>query len=112
MKGCRRRRPWSKHVYSVCWDERRIVSDADSSVMGFIASCRDIVSEGDGRLYTDRTHNVDIAKLVQPEVVRSAGCIHEVAVSELLVDLFRGEVELVQDPLLYKALVPSRLHGL
>lgn len=36
--GCIRRRPWSRHVYNVCWADFFVAEGADSSVMGFIAS--------------------------------------------------------------------------
>lgn len=42
MKGCRRRRPWSRQVYNVCCADLRVVSDADSSDMGFMASYEDM----------------------------------------------------------------------
>ena len=39
MKGCKSLRPSSKQVYSVFWADRRVSAEADSSVIGFIASC-------------------------------------------------------------------------
>jgi hypothetical protein len=44
MNGCNRRKPWSRHVYSVCNADVRDVGGADSSVMGFIASYNSMVS--------------------------------------------------------------------
>lgn len=38
MKGCSIRRPSSKHVYRVFCAERLAAGEAESSVMGFIAS--------------------------------------------------------------------------
>ncbi len=59
------------------------------------------------RLYW--TYDVDVAELVQPEVVRSTGRVHEVAVGKLLVDLIHSLVELVQNPFLDEAFVASGL---
>lgn len=56
------------------------------------------------------TYDVNVAELVQPEVVRSARRGHEVALCKLLVDLLRRGVELVQNPLLDQALLASRLN--
>ena len=55
------------------------------------------------------THDVDVAKLVEPKVVRDVGGLHEVTLRQLLVDLGSGKVELVQDPLLDERLLPVRL---
>ena len=55
------------------------------------------------------TDDVDVAKLVQPEVVDSRGRSHEVALSQLLVRLLSSDVQLVQDPALDKALLAGRL---
>jgi len=38
MNGCNNLRPRSKHVYRVFCAERRVIFDAESSVIGFIAS--------------------------------------------------------------------------
>lgn len=56
------------------------------------------------------THDVYVAQLIEPEVVRGTRRIHEVPVAQLLVDLVRSEVELVQDPLLHEALVTGWLN--
>lgn len=56
---------------------------------------------GNGRT----THDVDIAKLVQPEVIRYARRVHEVALLELLVDLLGRDVKLVEDPSLDETLL-------
>lgn len=85
----------------------RVAGEADSSVMGFIASYKSIIltkrSVGQG------TYDVDVTQLVQPEIVNGNGGSHEVPVSEALVDLNSGNVELVEDPLFHEALIPCRL---
>lgn len=55
------------------------------------------------------TDNVDIAKLVQPEVVNSVGGSHVVASLELLVDLVGSDVEFMEDPFFDQALFACRL---
>ena len=57
------------------------------------------------------THDIDVAKLVEPEVVHSGGGSHEVANLELAVDLGRGRVQLVQNPTFYQALPTSGLYN-
>lgn len=54
-------------------------------------------------------HNVDVTKLVQPEVVRRAGSKHEVTLSQLLVEVVCGKVEFMQDPTLNEAFLASGL---
>ena len=58
------------------------------------------------------THNVDIAELVEPEVVQDVRGRHEIADLELLVDLGSRGVELVEDPFFYEALFSCRLNVL
>lgn len=58
------------------------------------------------------TYDVNVAELVQPEVVRSARRGHEVTLSKLLVDLLRSGVELVQNPLLDQALLAGGLYNI
>lgn len=58
------------------------------------------------------SYDVDIAQLVEPEVVRCASRVHEVALVQLLVDLLGRKVQLVQDPLLNQALVAGGLMSL
>ena len=86
----------------------RVAGEADSSVIGFIASYKSIkfvtkASVGQG------TYDVDVTQLVQPEIVDGIGGSHEVPVSEALVDFNSGNVELVEDPLFHEALIPCRL---
>ena len=57
------------------------------------------------------TYNVYVAQLVQPEVVHGVRRVHEVTFGELLVDLLRGKVQLLQNPLLDEALVARGLPG-
>lgn len=55
------------------------------------------------------THDVDVAKLIQPEVVSGIGRGHKVPLGKLGIDFSGGNVELVEDPLLNKGFVTSRL---
>ena len=55
------------------------------------------------------THDVDIAELVEPEVVDGVGRVHEIALSHLLVGLLGSNVELAEDPALDEALLASGL---
>ena len=48
--------------------------------------------------------NVHIAQVVQPKVVHAARGAHERALEHVLVELLRGLVQAVQDPLLHEAL--------
>lgn len=55
------------------------------------------------------TDNVDIAKLVQPEVVNSIGGSHVIATLELPVNLVGSDVEFMEDPFFDQALLACRL---
>lgn len=55
------------------------------------------------------TYDIYIAQLVQPEIIRRVGGRHEVPLRELGIDLSRGNVELVQDPLLNKTFISRGL---
>ena len=55
------------------------------------------------------SYNVDIAKLIQPEIVNSIRRVHEVARSELTIRLRSGGVELVENPSFDEALVTGGL---
>ena len=61
------------------------------------------------RHWEKRAYDVDVAQLVQPEVVHRGSRGHEVALREVLVHLIRSDVELVQDPLLDEAFLSGRL---
>lgn len=54
-------------------------------------------------------YNEDVAELVQPKVVDRSGGEHEIPIGQVLVNLGRGDVELVQDPALHERLVPREL---
>lgn len=75
MKGCSSLRPRSKHVYKVFCAERRVVADADPSVIGFIAS---YIRSSSEQIYPDirqrPTHDEDITELIEPEVVDCGRC--------------------------------------
>ena len=82
-------------MYNVCWADLFVSTDADSSVIGFIASCN-TSSVSDGlELRAEETHDVHITKLIQPKIVDSIGCSHEVACFELSVNLSGCRVQLV-----------------
>lgn len=55
------------------------------------------------------THDVDVAKLIQPEVIRCVRSRHEIPLGELRVDFSSRDVELVQDPFLNEAFVATGL---
>lgn len=95
MNGCNRRKPWSRHVYSVCCADFLEVRGADSSVMGFIASYNMTVSQN---MFVSRnmiSYNINITELIQPEVIRRGGRKHEIPISEMSIDLSRGRIQLV-----------------
>lgn len=70
---------------------------------------RDKIPEMERKYRGKRAYDVDITQLVQPEVVHRGGRGHEIALREVLVYLIRGDVELVQDPLLDEAFLSGRL---
>jgi hypothetical protein len=78
----------------------------------FLRTVSGIVSAGssttDSRT-ANATHNVDVANFVKPEAVDVVGGLHEVAVAKVLVDVGRGDVELVEDPALDERLASSGL---
>ena len=64
--------------------------------------------------HSDKTehnaYNVDVTEFIEPEIVRCAGSHHKVSLGQLLVDLCRRDVELVEDPLLHEALLSCGLN--
>ena len=61
------------------------------------------------RKLTRDTHDINITKLIEPEIVRGGRGGHEVSIREVLIDLFCGNIELVNNPLLNKTLVACGL---
>lgn len=57
-------------------------------------------------------YDIHVTELVEPKVICGGGRKHEVPVGQMCVDLLRSNIELVQGPLLDKALPPSGLQGL
>lgn len=55
------------------------------------------------------TYDVDVAQLVEPEVMSRVGGVHEISIGHGLVDLSRSDVKFVEDPFLDNAFVASRL---
>lgn len=53
MNGWSMRKPKSRHVYSVCWDDFRVAGEAASSVITFIASYIHPVSAADNSVNND-----------------------------------------------------------
>ena len=61
------------------------------------------------RLANTVTHDIHVAELVQPEIVRRVSGQHEIPLSQVSVDLSSGSVELVQNPFLHQSFISSRL---
>lgn len=78
--------------------------------MSLIASYISLIRQSHSRCSQWRhTHNVDVAELVEPEPVGLSCRCHEVALLQGVVDDRCRLVELLEDPLLDKRLVTSRL---